>query len=1283
MKTSPIETIESPRAHYRHFVMRKPSEIDPQGERLKQTIHNVLGIKSVTSVRVGTRYDFFDISSETNTAARQQFLYNEITERVLDEQAFTATYPKALLVTALPGQYVVTADYAQKALDILDPGTEHQVSIADVYIFEGAITREEMARIKAYLINSFESQETTNDAEAPQEATPASLDSIISLEGFQGIAEGELADFKRRHKLAMSTADIKNVQAYFASKDRDPTITELKVIDMYWSDHCRHLTFTTPITRVRINGAVALDENGLTDINDATRYTKTIAAALGEFHGGIEKLAANNNHSFSLMDIATSAMKEMQLKGSLNHLENSEENNAASIEVEVAMENGNKEQWLFMFKNETHNHPTQIAPFGGAATCIGGVIRDPLSGRAYVFMAMRVTGGADPRTPIEETLPDRLPSVVIAQEAARGFASYGNQIGVPTVAHANFYHPDFAAKRFEAGFVGGAVRKDHVVRETPKAGDVVILLGGRTGRDGINAAAGSSKTHTIEVKTTANAEVQKGNPITERAILRLFHNPAALKLIKKCNDFGAGGVANAIGELAPGISINLDTVPLKYTGLDGTEIALSESQERMAIVISAEHVEEFVALANAENLEATTVAKIESQATDKLQLHWQGQTICDLDREFLEGGWAARTAEADITTPEDLSAYFDGDTVKTTSLVQRWQESLADVKNCSRRGETSRFDHTVGNNTIMGPFGGKYETSPNEAGVCKFPTEGALTGMTVAAGFDPDLSKSSPFHGGMMAIVDSIARTVAVGGRATDTSLGLQNYFPTLTDAERWSRPLCAQLGANVAQKALGVAAITGKDSASGSFITGDKRYDVPTTLVSFATAQIDIRKTIPSCFQKANSKVVYIDVPYDDDHVPVWDKLNTTFQRLYDLGQAGKLRSCHAIHAGGIASAITEMTLGNGLGANLNKAEKTTNWFAPKYGSFVVEIAAADEVDLSGLDYQVLGTTTLKPVIVLPTDEELSITDAKTILETPFDPIFPLQPQVNVAPGSASIPPRYVTSPNKLHKVSFTNPQALFPVFPGTNSEKETAEAFARAGAKTREIVMTNLTANAIETAAQQLIRELRQSQLLVLSGGFSGADEPRGSGKYAALMLRRPDVRDAIDAFLHRDGLILGICNGFQILTEAKLLGVDHTGRRVATLTDNTLGHYISGIAPHLVTSNRSPWMRNYTPGEIVRMPVAHGEGRVVLASTADLTELTTNGQIPFCYGDPNKGTIATTFPNNPNGSFAAIAGLTDESQQILALMAHPERAQSGRLVDNHIDQDRIISAGVTYFK
>lgn len=1261
----------------RCYVLKKPGR-DPEAISLQHFLSDQLGVGGI-NITTGYRYDIDGLTEEEFAMAQSSVLVEAPVNDVLDQDAFEGSLEgkTALLIEPLPGQYDQMADSAIQCIE-LNTGIRPRVRVAEIIILEGKIPADALEALKHYRINPTDSHEASTALPTTLEENLAPSTGLIpSIEGFEDFDDDALLRTIKDMGLAMTLPDMRKVQEYFRSKGRPPVVTELKVIDTYWSDHCRHTTFTTELTSIRIPSL-------LTNAGHAIRRAaESFIADRAALYGDKVK-----THKQTLMDLALFSMREAKVLGRLEDLEDSEENNAASIVVTVEFEDGSKEEWLLMFKNETHNHPTEIEPVGGAATCLGGAIRDPLSGRAPVIMGMRVTGSGDPRENIEDTLPGKLSQHRITTGAAIGFSGYGNQIGVPTLKVHEYYDARFKAKRLEVGFVAGAVRRDQVRRETPAPGDVVIVLGGATGRDGIGGASGSSIVHDQDSVSTKGAEVQKGNPVIERHIQRLFTNPDVSRLIKRCNDFGAGGVSVAIGEVADGIDVYLDAIRLKYTGLDATEIAISESQERMTIVVSANDDEAFIAAAAAENLHAQIAGVVTERKA--LVMKRNGQTVCDLDRDFLSGGWAERSTNITLTDPGDVRAYFLNQPrdIQGMTLQEKWLSNLNRLSVASQRGLQQRFDSTVGANTVVGPFGGLYQATPSEAAVTSFPAEGAITRFATSESFDPELSIMSPYHGGMYAVIDSIAKLVASGASPENVRLTLQNYFEKLTDDERWGKPFLAQLGAREAQKHLHAPAIGGKDSMSGTFInrkTGE-RLDVPPTLVSFAVAVMQHSIPVPSSFEDSGNHVVHLKTLINEGGEPDWDMLLRTWRTVHKLQQIGAIRSAQAVHAGGIAAALTTMSLGNRVGMHLTNIPPDDQLFSPLYGSLVVEVDKGENIDelLSDLPYSVLGTTTESPMLEFGDDSRkqrgLGLSLLQQRWEEPLDHVFPLAPENRG--NEATIPgPIFVGQPKKA-ETRIARPRVSVLTFPGTNCEMETERAFNRAGGKASVSLFLNRRQSDIRESIERMARDILQSQIVAIPGGFSAGDQPDGSAKFIASVLRNERIKDALYEHIDRGGLVIGICNGFQALIKSCLLPNGKIRMLEAndpTLSHNDKGHFLSMNVRHSVVSTKSPWMSKFNVGESTDIPIAHGEGKLIQVPES----VWTSGQVPFQYAGRD-GIARNVFPDNPNGSDYSIAGLTDVTGRIFGMMGHPERAIEGRQVNIPTDRkgQRIFNAGIEYF-
>jgi phosphoribosylformylglycinamidine synthase len=1282
---------------------------DTKAAGLQTFLAENFGINDV-KIRTGFRYDADGLSEEEYGEATRTIFSEAPVDDVFDDESFesSAAGKTVILIESLPGQYDQKDDSAAQCVE-LSTGKRVHVKSASVLVLDGQLPDHVLTQLKAYLINKTDSREAARKISASLESEHMEVpDTVPDVENFfpfnakairdhvkfiksnqsvEQIHDAQRLAIIKKYKLAMTVADMKKVQQYFTKKRRPPTETELKVIDTYWSDHCRHTTFTTALKTLKLEGQTLLENGTLNAIaqEGLSESGKAIARATQTFMSEREELyGADHGKDVSLMDLALFSMRQAKEQGLLDDLEDTEENNAASIVVPVHFEDGHTEEWLFMFKNETHNHPSEIEPYGGAATCLGGAIRDPLSGRVYVMMGMRVSGSGDPREPLDETMPGKLAQRRITTGAADGFAGYGNQIGLSTPHVKEYYHKGYKAKRFEAGFTAGAAPRENVVREKPNPGDVIIVLGGRTGRDGIGGASGSSVAHDQDSVSTRGAEVQKGNAVIERHIQALFRRPEVSKRIKRCNDFGAGGASVAIGEIAEGSRTNLDLLPKKYEGLDGTELATSESQERMAIVVSKEHAAEIIKAAAEENLEATVVGDVTEERV--LKMEWKGKTICELDRDFLAGGWAERSADVSLQDPGDVHDFLTTEVhTPDQTLPQKWLLHMQSLAVASQRGLQQRFDSTVGANTVVGPFGGLYGTSPNEASVMKFPAEGAKTRFAVSESFDPDLSSRSPYHGGMYAVVDSIAKLVATGASPDKVRLTLQNYFGKLSDAERWGQPFLAQLGAREAQKHLEAAGIGGKDSMSGTYINNEtgERIDVPPTLVCFATKIMQEEQVIPSHFQSASSTVVHLRLQPNEAGEPDWNYVKTMWAKVHELQQKGIIKSSHAVHAGGAAAALTEMCAGNRIGFSLEEAATKQNLFASEYGSMIVELPEGqDAAELfAGLDVSVLGKTQEEQSISLGSQGTIPLSTAQEKWEEPLDSIFPLEPQKQYPKDVLELPPVHVAGSRKA-AMPVAKPKVSVLVFPGNNCEYESKAAFDRAGADAQILRFLNCAKGDIRESLVRFAKAINESQIVMLPGGFSAGDEPDGSAKYMANVLRSPVVRDAMHEHIDRGGLVLGVCNGFQGLVKSCLLPdgrIREQQRNDVTLAHNDKGHFLSMQVKHRVGSLLSPWMANHKKDDVDDYPIAHGEGKLINVPI----ELIANGQVPFYYAGRD-GKVRMSFDSNPNGSEHAIAALTDKTGRIFGMMAHPERAIAGLRADVPTEKkgQKIFDAGVKYF-
>lgn len=1240
---------------YRFYVEKKPG-FDVEANGLYHTLKQYLHVNGLKALRLFNRYDITGIDEESAQKAGRLILSEPQCDALYLENMPEIEGKYSLFaVESLPGQYDQRADSAAQCIQVISQGNRPLVKAAKVYVLQGRITAEELERIKHYLINPVENREALLEKPQSLEDHIETPEAVFSLQGFTIGDKPYLEALRQEYGLAMDTDDLLFMQQYFRDEEhRDPTITELKMIDTYWSDHCRHTTFLTQITDLQIEDPLVKQS-----------YEEYLAARR-EVYG--EKA---ETRPITMMDMGTIAAKVLKKRGILQNLDESEEINACSVRIPVATTEGT-EEWLFMFKNETHNHPTEIEPFGGAATCLGGAIRDPLSGRSYVYQAMRVTGAADPNTPLEETIAGKLPQRRITTLAAKGYSSYGNQIGLTTGLVDELYHPGYAAKRMEIGAVLGAAPAENVVRLTPQPGDLVILLGGKTGRDGCGGATGSSKSHTAESLSTCSAEVQKGNPVEERKIQRLFRNPQISKCIKRCNDFGAGGVSVAIGELADGLHIYLDKVPKKYEGLSATELAISESQERMAVVIDPSDWETFQKASLAENLEATAVAQVTEEA--RLIMEYQGQIIVDLSREFLNSAGARKTTHVQVAPFHYESAdYVEADP------VLRLKQLVGDLNVASKRGLVEQFDSTIGAGSVLLPFGGRTQLTPIQTMAAKIPVLSGETQTTslFAYGFDPYLSSSNQYLGAMTAVIESLAKIVAAGGKSSQCYLTFQEYFENLKgDPARWGKPVAALLGAFKAQMAFEVAAIGGKDSMSGSFMD----LDVPPTLVSFATTIVDAAQVISPEFKAAGHYVYLFAAPYDRLQVPMLGAIKETWQQVEALSEAGKLSAAWAIDFGGIAEGLFKMTLGNQIGFTLSEFIDPQALFAQNYGGIIVETAEP----ISGA--VLLGQTTAEAVFAFGEEQKISLKELQMAWEAPLENVFPTQCEQQTMVTQPVETISYKARPLHTYNGSIARPKAVIPVFPGTNCEYDTARSIEQAGGKAEIVVISNLTVNMLKDSIERLNQALRTAQMLILPGGFSFGDEPDGSGKFIATFLRNSLLTDTIhDLLYQRDGLALGICNGFQVLVKLGLLPygkILETDAHCPTLTYNAIGRHQSRYVQTRIASVRSPWLSEVNVGDIHSIAISHGEGRFVCEEGL-LKKLIENGQIAAQYVD-FEGVPSMDIAFNPNGSVMAIEAILSPDGRILGKMGHSERR--GTHVAKNIygaKDQQLFKAGVNYFK
>ncbi|EHK2401508.1 phosphoribosylformylglycinamidine synthase [Clostridium perfringens] len=1261
----------------RMVFVEKKAGFNVESQILLKDFKDNLGIEALEDVRVLNKYILGDMEEEQYVRTVNTILSEAPVDRVYEENFEIGQDEIAFGVEYLPGQYDQRADSASECIMLLTEEEKIPVKSSKVIILKGNLNQEEINKIKSYYINPVDSREVSPLSKVLEENLEEPNEVEI-LNGFLGLNEEGLKNFHREKSLAMSLEDLKLIRDYFKSEDRNPTITEIKVIDTYWSDHCRHTTFETIIKDVYI-------EEG--------KYSEPIKKAYEDYKNSRAYVYGENlnNKEVKLMDLATIAMKELRKRGKLDDLDVSEEINACSINIEIETDKGT-EEYLLMFKNETHNHPTEIEPFGGAATCLGGAIRDPLSGRSYVYQAMRVTGSADPTVEICETLKGKLPQRKITLGAAHGYSSYGNQIGLATGQVSEIYHPNYAAKRMEVGAVIAATPKENVIRLEPSKGDIVILLGGRTGRDGIGGATGSSKEHTEESINQCGAEVQKGNAPTERKIQRLFRNKEVAQMIKRCNDFGAGGVSVAIGELCRGIDIDLNKVPKKYEGLDGTELAISESQERMAVVISSENADRFIKLSEEENLEATIVAEVTD--TDRLRMNWKDKTIVDIKRSFLDTNGAKQEISLKVKSP---SVYpYE---VKNFDVKEEWLKSLRNLNVCSQKGLIERFDSTIGGGTVLMPLGGKYQLTPAEGMAAKIPVLGGESkdASLMTYGFNPYLGVWSPFHMAFYSVIESVTKIAAMGGDYKKVRLTFQEYFEKLLrDEEKWGKPFAALLGAYKAQMDLGLPAIGGKDSMSGSF----GELNVPPTLVSFAVGLEKASRIISPEFKNIGSTLVLMKGEKLEDGTLEMEGFKNNLEKLYELIGEEKVVSAYSLKFGGVSEGITKMSLGNRIGAILNNISKE-EFFGFNYGSLILEVKEGVnlEDEFKGTNYKVIGSTIKDGVIKCEEyDFEVSLEELEKAYEEKLEYVFKSKTEdkeecvsdlINNDKDGANILDNgqmHIEEKLKSKITRVEKPRVVIPVFPGTNCEYDCRRAFEKEGAEVSEVIIRNLNKEALIDSINMLKKEIDKSQIIMLPGGFSAGDEPDGSAKFIATIFRNPKIKDSVMKLLNeRDGLILGICNGFQALIKLGLLPygkIIDIEEDMATLTYNNINRHMSSIVRTKITSKKSPWFNEVSLGEVHSIPISHGEGRFV-APEALIKELVENDQIATQYVDL-EGNMAMNMPYNPNGSSLAIEGIISRDGRILGKMGHSERIGDNlyKNIPGEFDQ-KLFKSGVDYFR
>ena len=1260
----------------RVYVEKKPS-FAVKAKELKHEISSYLGIQTVTNVRELIRYDVENISDDVFEKACHTVFAEPPVDDLYLEKFEAADGAHIFSVEFLPGQFDQRADSAVQCVQFLDENAQPIIRSATTYVIEGDITEEEFEAIKNHCINPVDSRET--GLQKPETLVTEFKDpeDVKIFDGFRDMDEAPLKELYSSLNLAMTVKDFLHIQNYFKTEEkRDPSMTEIRVLDTYWSDHCRHTTFSTELTQVKF---------------DEGDYKTPIVDTYNRYLSDREVLYKGRDDKFvCLMDLALMAMKKLKSEGKLQDQEESDEINACSIVVPVDV-NGKEEEWLINFKNETHNHPTEIEPFGGAATCLGGAIRDPLSGRTYVYQAMRVTGAADPTVSVKETLKGKLPQKKLVRGAAHGYSSYGNQIGLATGYVKEIYHPNYVAKRMEIGAVMGAAPRRAVIRENSDPGDIIILLGGRTGRDGIGGATGSSKVHTEASIEVCGAEVQKGNAPTERKIQRMFRREEVSYIIKKCNDFGAGGVSVAIGELAPGLQIDLDKVPKKYAGLDGTEIAISESQERMAVVVAPEDVEKFLGFANEENLEAVPVAVVTKEP--RLVLSWRGKEVVNISRAFLDTNGAHQETTVEVEIPNKEGNLFE-ERPDVADVREKWLSTLADLNVCSQKGLVEMFDSSIGAGSVLMPYGGKNQLTETQAMVAKVPVQNGTTNTVtmMSYGFDPYLSSWSPYHGAAYAVTESVARIVAAGGDYKKIRFTFQEYFRRMTeDPKRWSQPFAALLGAYAAQMGFGLPSIGGKDSMSGTF----NDIDVPPTLVSFAVDVAKLQDVITPELKKAGNKLVWLRAPKDQYDLPDYTGIMEQYEKLHNDMQAGKVVSAYALDRHGIAVAVSKMAFGNAMGVKIEHNLDPRDFFAPGFGDLVLEVPA-EKVGQLSITYTVIGEVTDNGKFSYG-NAELTVDEAYKAWTGTLEKVFkttsgeendgPVAMAVKTADPEATYENGIYNTKNIYvckHKVA--KPRVFIPVFPGTNCEYDSTKAFERAGAEVDVKVFKNLSAEDIRDSVEIFEKSIDQAQMIMFPGGFSAGDEPDGSAKFFATAFQNAKIKEAVMKLLNeRDGLALGICNGFQALIKLGLVPYGEIcGQKEdsPTLTYNTIGRHISKMVYTKVVSNKSPWLQKATLGGVYCNPASHGEGRFV-ANDEWLAKLLANGQVATQYVNPN-GELDQSEESNINGSTYNIEGITSPDGRVLGKMAHSERRDNGVAINIYGQQDiQIFESGVEYFK
>ena len=1254
-------------SNVKRLLVEKREGFDLEAKALMKDLKDSLHIDCIDDLRLLNRYDIEGLSDEICDSASKTIFSEPNLDVVYKEDVEYDKDAKVFAVEYLPGQYDQRADWAAQCVQIINEGQRPNINSAKLYILTGDIDDELFAKIKSYVINPVDSREASLEKPETLELETEIPTEVATIEGFIDFSMEELEKFLKEQGLAMTIDDLKYVQEYFQNQEkRNPTITEIKVLDTYWSDHCRHTTFMTQIKDVEI-------EDG--------KFNEIIKETYSKYVEARNTIYIDRQKDMCLMDIATIAVKELKAAGKLEDLDESEEINACSVNIDVNVD-GKIEKYLLMFKNETHNHPTEIEPFGGAATCLGGAIRDPLSGRSYVYQAMRVTGSADPRTSLEDTLHGKLMQKKITTEAANGYSSYGNQIGLTTGQVTEVYDEDFVAKRMEIGAVIAAVPKENVIRKRPEKGDIIILLGGKTGRDGCGGATGSSKEHSEESIETCGAEVQKGDAPNERKIQRFFRNKEVAQMIKRCNDFGAGGVSVAIGEIAESLDINLDLVPKKYDGLDGTELAISESQERMACAIDAENKDRFIELAGLENLQATHVATVTD--TGYLRMFWNGKAIVDLNRAFLDTNGKKQQTDIHVPKVDEENTFFNTGKIKVEgeTISDKFDSVLKDLNVCSQKGLVEKFDNTIGSNTVLLPFGGKYQRTPIQGMVAKIPVlDGKTTTSSIMTfGYNPKIGKWSPFHGALYAVVESICKLVAVGGDYKTTRLTFQEYFEKLgKDKTKWGKPFSALLGAYYAQKQFEIPAIGGKDSMSGTF----EHINVPPTLVSFAVDTVDAEYVVSQEFKKAGSVLAVIKTPTLESGIPDFDILKKNLDKIRELTQAKKVLASYALGYGGLGEAIAKMAFGNKIGFEVAKDVDADKLFDPAYGNIALEMDKADLALLEDLDYKVAGKT-IEGQYIDVDGYKVCLGKIYKAYESTLEPIFPTKA---VEPTGEVKNINFIVNEHQKSSLSIAQPKVFIPAFPGTNCEYDSARAFEDAGAKASIKVFRNLNYANIEDSIETMVKEIESSQIVMIPGGFSAGDEPDGSAKFIATVFRNPRIAEAVnDLLTNRDGLMLGICNGFQALIKLGLVPYGEikpvTAEDAPTITYNNIGRHQAKVVTTRIASNKSPWLAGTQVGDLHSISISHGEGKFV-ANKETSDQLVANGQIATQYVDLD-GNATYDIDYNPNGSFYAVEGITSADGRILGKMGHSERIGKYTLKNIHGEKDqKIFESGVNYFK